>query len=248
MEKEYRKWYSHRVGMEMPIVVYGHYGLPLLMFPTASADCEEYERFYLIEALSELIDEGRIKVFSVDSINRYAWGNSKIHPGHKSYITQKYDEYLVEEVVPFIFDHCQSEQPIITSGASMGAFYAANSLFKHPDIFDGMVGMHGVYDLSPYHEGYFDHYCYFNNPVAYLPNLNDGYCLPLLRAKQHIYILTSYGMWENPEYSKQLDWVLNAKSIPHYLHIWDSQWPHDWTSWRHMLPRYMDEIARSYGL
>lgn len=248
MNKEYHKWYSHRVELEMPIVVYGHYGLPLLVFPTASADCEEYERFYLIDALGELINSGRIKVFSVDSINRHAWGNPEVHPGHKAYLTQKYDEYLVEEVVPFIYNHCQGQQPIITSGASMGAFYAANTLFKHPDLIDGMVGMHGVYDLGMCHGDYFDDNCYFNNPVAYLPNLDDDYLLPLLQAKSHIYIVTSTGMWENPQYSKQLDWVLNSKGIPHRLDVWDSQWPHDWPSWRHMLPRYMDAIAKSYGL
>lgn len=248
MNREFHQWHSHRVGMEMPIVVYGHYGLPLLMFPTASADCEEYERFHLISALAPLIDEGRIKVFSIDSINRHTWGNSEAHPGHKSWLTQKYDEYIVEEVVPFIYGHCGSPQPIIVSGASMGAFYAANTLFKHPEAFDGLVGLHGVYDLGMYHGSYFDEFCYFNNPVAFLPNINDSYHLDLLRAKRNIYILTSYGMWENPEYSNQLAIVLKNKGIPHQFYIWDHQWPHDWPSWRKMLPMYMDQIASSYGL
>lgn len=234
--------------MDMPVVVYGHFGLPLLVFPTASADCEEYERFYLIHALGDLIEAGRIKVFSIDSINRYAWGNANMHPGHKAYLTQKYDEYIVEEIVPFIYSHCKGKQPIITSGASMGAFYAANTLFKHPDLVDGLVGMHGVYDLAPYYEAYFDDNCYFNNPIAYLPNLNDRYHLPLLSAKQHIYIVSSYGMWENPESSRQLSRLLESKAIPHRLDIWDSEWPHDWPSWRHMLPRYMAAIATTYGL
>lgn len=248
MNKEYHRWYSERVEMEMPIVVYGHYGLPLLLFPTASADCEEYERFYLIQALSELIDGGRIKVFSIDSINRYTWGNSDVHPGHKSYLTQKYDEYIIEEVVPFIHAHCGGRQPIITSGASMGAFFAANTFFRHPDFIEGMIGMHGVYDLSMYHGKYYDDFCYLNNPVAFLPNLDDGYYLPLLRSREHIYIVTSYGMWENPEYSKQLSEVLNATGIRHHLDIWEPKWPHDWPSWRHMLPKYMDSVAASYGL
>ena len=125
----------------------------------------------------------------------------------------------------------------------MGAFYAANTLFKHPDLIEGMVGLHGVYDISSYHKGYFDDNCYFNNPSAFLPNLNDHYHLPRLRAKKHIYLVTSTGMWENPEHTIRFARILEQKGIPHHLHVWDSQWPHDWPSWRHMLPKYMDHIT-----
>lgn len=246
MQKEFHRWYSPRVGMEMPVVVYGHYGLPLLMFPTASADCEEYERFHLISSLAPLIDAGKIKVFSVDSINRHTWGNSSAHPGHKAYLTQKYDEYIVEEVVPFIYHHCRGRVPIITSGASMGAFYAANTFYKHPDMIEGYVGLHGVYNLAMYHEGYSDDYCYFNNPVAFLANLDDDYYYPLLCFRPHQYIITSTGMWENPEFSRELARVLEQRRIPHQLHIWDSRWPHDWPSWRYMLPRYMAHISSHF--
>lgn len=244
MRKEVHHWYSHRTELDMPVAVYGHYGLPLLLFPTASADFEEYERFHLIGALKGLIEGGRIKVYSVDSINRHAWGaGSHVHPGHKAWMTQMYDEYLSQELIPFIFAHCDGHQPIITSGASMGAFWAANTLFKHPDLIEGMVGLHGVYDLEVYHEGYFDDCCYFNNPCAFLPHLHDEYHLPSLLGKKHIYIVTSYGKWENPEFSKKMARVLAERGISHRLDIWDNQWPHDWPSWRYMLPKYMDHIA-----
>ena len=36
----------------MPLVAYGHAGYPLLMFPTAAADFLEYERVYLIDAIT----------------------------------------------------------------------------------------------------------------------------------------------------------------------------------------------------
>jgi esterase/lipase superfamily enzyme len=53
----------------MPLAVYGHYGFALLMIPTAAADYLEYERFELIQQLATMIDAGKIKVFSINSIN-----------------------------------------------------------------------------------------------------------------------------------------------------------------------------------
>jgi len=45
MERRTTSWFSHNLGMEMPLVSYGHAGFPVLMFPTAAADYLEYERF-----------------------------------------------------------------------------------------------------------------------------------------------------------------------------------------------------------
>ena len=247
MEKHYHKWYSHRVELEMPLIVYGSYGIPLIVYPTASSDHEEAEREGIIGCLAPFIDAGRIKVFCIDSINRYSWGNADVHPGHKSYLTQKYDEYITEEVVPLIYNECRGKQSIVATGASMGAFFAANTFLKHPDVIDAIICMHGVYDLSLCHGDYNDQYCYQNNPVAYLPNLNDDYYLPLLRSKSHIYIVSSRGMWEQSEYSKQMSDVLHSKQIHHQFDVWDEQWPHDWPSWRVMLPQYLEKVLQSYG-
>ena len=35
----------------------------------------------------------------------------------------------------------------MATGCSMGAYHAANSLFRHPDQFDGLVAMSGLYQL-----------------------------------------------------------------------------------------------------
>ena len=51
MERRVTSWHSPALGMEMPLVAYGHTGYPLFMFPTAAADYLEYERFHLIDGL-----------------------------------------------------------------------------------------------------------------------------------------------------------------------------------------------------
>ncbi|MBL8047006.1 MAG: hypothetical protein JNL09_10715, partial [Anaerolineales bacterium] len=116
----------------MEIVMYGHYGPALLLLPTAAADYLEYERFLLIDAIAKYIDEGKVKVFSINSINSESWLNNHMHPRHKSIRHQQFNAYVYEEVVPFIRSKTSEDTPIITSGASLGALHSANLYFKRP--------------------------------------------------------------------------------------------------------------------
>jgi esterase/lipase superfamily enzyme len=220
----------------MEIAVYGHFGFAVLLLPTAAADFLEYERFLLIDALSSIIDSGKIKVFSINSINSEAWLNNRMEPRHKSMRHQQFNAYVENEVVPFIRTHTSDNTPIITAGASLGALHAANLFFRRPDLFSGTIAMSGVYNLSSYTKGYFDEDVYFNSPCHYLPNLTDHQVLERIRASGHIHLLSGSGEYENPEGSKNLSAILTAKGIPHELDIWGPDMRHDWPTWRAMLP------------
>jgi esterase/lipase superfamily enzyme len=226
----------------MPIAVYGEFGAPLLLFPTAAADFEEYERFQLVDAISEHIYAGRVKVYSINSINRESWMNDRMHPADRARRQAQYDSYVAEEVVPFIWDNCRTPGiGIATSGASFGAYHAANTLFKHPDRFNTLIAMSGFYDIRPYCDGYYDDDCYFNNPVDYLSRLNDDYHLPRLR-QARILITTGQGAYEAPDRSRQLAGVLASKGIPYQLELWGYDVPHDWPTWRAMLNVYIPAL------
>lgn len=243
MHKEVHWWYSPNLEQHMPISVYGHFGMPLLLFPTAAADFEEYERFGLISAIRHFIDSGRVKVFSINSINRDSWMNDHVHPGHCAWLQRLYDLYICEEVVPFIQHHCRTPGiRLAASGASFGAFHAANTVFKHPDQFDTLIAMSGFYDLRNYFRGYYDQNCYYNNPADYLPNLNDNYYLGRLRHDCRIVIVTGQGAYEAPERSKDLSRILHSKGIPHVLDLWGHDVNHDWPWWRVMLNVYLPKL------
>ena len=174
MKREYHRWYSHRLGMELGVVVYGHWGPPLLGFPTSAGDEWELEGQGLIGSLAPLIDAGRVKFFSVNSVNWAGLYNKSAHPFHRSYVQSQFDAYVREEVVPFIWDNCQSPGlAISTMGASFGAYHAANTLFKHPDVIRRCFALSGVYDIRGFMSGMYDDNTYFNNPVDYLANLSD---------------------------------------------------------------------------
>ena len=241
MERRITSWQSPNLGMEMPVVAYGHAGYPLLMFPTAAADFLEYERFYLVDSIRHLIDAGRVRAYSINSVNRYALMNDEAPPWVKGELLSRYDRYIADEVLPLISHETGGLRPV-TTGASMGAYLSANTYFRHPDVVRGVIAMSGSYDVRAYFDGYSDDNVYFNNPISYLPNLNDDYFLPRLRAADAIVILTGQGAWEAPQRSRDLSHVLRAKGIPHTLDVWGHDVDHDWPWWRKMLPYWLERL------
>ncbi|RMF58603.1 MAG: esterase [Calditrichaeota bacterium] len=240
MRREIHKWWSPNLHKDMEIAVYGHWGFALLMFPTAAADFLEYERFQMIDALAPHIEGGKCKVYSINSINNESWLNYQMPPKDRGIRHQQYNEYVVQEVVPFIESDCQGMPPIVTTGASLGALHAANTFFRRADLFAGTIAMSGVYDLQAYSDGYFDDNVYFNSPIHYLPNWDDEYMLNQMRSKgHHIIIASGQGAYENPGASIQLSDILHSKNIPHILDLWGHDMGHDWPTWRQMLPHFL---------
>ncbi|HMS63925.1 MAG TPA: esterase [Ignavibacteria bacterium] len=240
MKRVITKQFSTALNKEMDIVAYGDYGFALLLFPTAAADYLEYERFQMIDTLAPYIDGGMIKVYSINSINSESWLNDEMNPVDKAIRHQQFNDYVVNEVVPFIYNDCNGVVPIITSGASLGALHCANLFFKRPDVFSGTIAMSGSYDLSDYSKGYFDETCYFNSPMHYLPNLNDEAILSDMRKSGHIHILTGQGNFEKPQATEEISKILNSKNVPNDAELWGLDVPHDWPTWRKMIPYVLE--------
>jgi esterase/lipase superfamily enzyme len=236
MHKQVTSWYSPALQREMPVATYGHYGFALLMIPTAAADFEEYERFRLIEAIAPFIDAGKLKVFSINSMNRESWMNYEMYPPHKAIRHNQFNEYVFNEVVPFIRANTSNDTMIYTCGASFGALHAMNLFLKRPDILNGAISMSGVYNLAEYSRGFWDEQVYFNSPEHYIRQLNDPYYLDKIRSSHHIHLYTGSGEYEDPEANRRFSQVLWDKGIWHDLDIWGTDVRHDWQTWRDMLP------------
>lgn len=240
MRREIHGWQSPSLHKHMNIAVYGHYGFALLMFPTASADYLEYERFHLINSIAHHINNGRIKVFAVNTVNNETLLNKSILPGHRSIRMGQYNNYILSEVVPFIHSQCNGLVPIITTGASVGAYHAANIYFRRPDIFSGTIAMSGVYGINYYIRDYYDDTCYFNSPIDFLPNATDEAYLNNMRNGK-IVIASGQGAYEDPSASIHLSDILKSKYIPHWLDLWGNDTTHDWPTWRQMLPYFIEK-------
>ena len=156
MQREITSWYSPSLKKEMPVATYGEFGFALLLIPTAAADYLEYERFQLIDSLAPFINAGKLKVFSIDSINKESWLNNEMYPPHKAIRQNEFNNYVYNEVIPFIRNNTSNNTFIYTCGASFGALHAMNLFLKKPDLINGVISMSGVYDLTEYTKGFYD--------------------------------------------------------------------------------------------
>lgn len=234
-------WHSPRLGMHMPIVRYGNWGRPLLLFPTAQSDLLDCERFWLIKKIEHHIFAGKVTVFCINSINSLSWMNRQVGVRESSRRQALFSGYVEEEVVPFIRDAVEDQRARIgVTGASFGAFHAANAFFRRPDLFDTLLGMSGFYDLAPgYLEGYMDDNAYFNNPMSYVPEINDRDQLNLIRNHSQIHIVSGQGAFERPDSSRRFSGALWRKGIWNNLDLWGHDVNHDWPWWHKMLEHYV---------
>ncbi len=242
--KETSRWFSPNVQQETQLVRWGTFGTPVLLFPTAGGDAEEIERFLMIKVLLPLLEAGRIKVYSVDSIAGAAWISKRHPPAYCSRLQTLFARYVVDEVVPAIRADCRTPGiEIITAGASIGAFNALSILCRHPEIFSKAICMSGSYDFEHWLDGQWNSDFYFASPIHFVPNLAEGSDQLTLLRRRYVAIPTGEGDWEEPAESWKVAHALGAKGIPNRVDLWGKRWSHDWPTWRAMLPKYLAEMA-----
>jgi len=240
MKHELFSWYSPALNAEMPLAIYGHYGFSILLIPTAAADFLEYERFQMMDSLAPFLESGKCKIYSINSINKESWLNNDMEPAHKAIRHNQFNDYVINEVIPFIKQTSSEETPIYTCGASFGALHAMNLFMKYPDKINGAISMSGVYNLAEYTKGFWDDQVYFNSPEHYVQNINDPVYLDQICSSKHIHIYTGSGDYEDPNANIRFSNVLASKGIPHDLDVWGPDITHDWPTWRKMLPYILD--------
>jgi len=240
MIRELTSWFSPALQKEMPMVTYGYSGFALLLVPTAAADYLEYERFQLIDTLAPFIESGKVKIFSINSINNESWLNNEMIGEHRAIRQNQFNDYIFNEVIPFVKNSTSQETPIILSGASFGALHSMNLFLKRPDLINGVIAMSGVYDLSEYTKGFYDEQVYYNSPMHYMANLTNHDILEEIRKSTHIHIVTGSGDYEDPGASGKFAELLHSKGINYELDIWGPEFKHDWPTWRAILPHYIE--------
>jgi esterase/lipase superfamily enzyme len=236
MNREYHKWYSPRLGRDMELLVFGHAGLPVLVFPTSGGRFYEFEDRGMIGALRGRIDGGHLQVYCVDSVDMESWYNRNVPPRWRVARHVQFDEYLVHEVVPLVRRKNQNPK-FVSLGCSFGGYHALNAALRHPDVFTGMLSMSGAFDLAHFLHGYHDQDVYFNQPTQFLPNLGDSWFLD--RYRQNNWVLGTG--WDDQclGQNQHMDHLMNIKGIPHKLFIWDTWNSHDWPTWQRMVQEYL---------
>lgn len=247
MKTEYHKWLSPSLNQDMELKVYGYYGKPVVVFPAQSGRFFDFENFGMVDAVSSFIEDGKIKIFAVDGIDDQTWANWDAHPADRARRHLDYDRYIIDEVAPFIHQHCNfSDQKILTTGVSMGGYHSANFFFRHPDVFDALIAISGIYNMQMFVGDFMDENIYLNSPLAYLQNLEDAWYLEQYRNSQ-IVVVAGQGAWEEEMLSEtlQLKTILESKGIPAWVDIWGKDVNHDWPWWLKMLPYFLGKMTLS---
>jgi esterase/lipase superfamily enzyme len=219
----------------MEMLVFGHSGKPLVVFPTSMGRFFDYENRGMIDVVRGKYENGVIQAFCVDSVDAESWYNKAVHPAQRAARQVQYDQYLVDEVVPFV--HARNVTPrVAVTGCSFGGYHSVNFAMRHPDLVSDCVSMGGAFDIHQFLNGYYDDNCYYNCPPDFLPNLSDAWFLDRIR---HMRIVLATGETDIClEENRRLSGILSAKNIPHYLDVWGDGAGHDWPWWERMVEKF----------
>lgn len=236
---------SRAMGRNIHVWRYGHFGPPLIAFPSASGMAHEWESNGMIETLGDWLEDGKLKLYTVESNVSEAWTRKENPPQWRIKRHQMYERFVTDELVPFVRNDCKNENiPIALTGTSLGAFYAANFALKHPSVFRYALCLSGRYDATWMTDGFSNDDIYFNNPIAYVPGLHGDH-LEHVRRNTHLALVCGQGKWEdgNIEDAQRLAQLLATKGISHQLDLWGQDVSHQWPWWqrqaRHHLAGYL---------
>jgi esterase/lipase superfamily enzyme len=240
-EKTVGKWRSERLGSEVTLVRWGTFGQPVLVFPTAGGDAEEIERMHLVGAVRPLIEAGKVKIYSCDSVAGKALLAREGSAAHQMWLQNQFHQYVRHEVVPAIRTDCKSDTiELWAAGASIGAFHSVAAVCRFPDVFARACAMSGTYDLRRFYDAKdFTDDFFVSSPVHFVPTL-AGRHLDVLRTRM-ILLASGEGRAEDLGESWRMANALGGKGIPNRVDSWGKDWPHDWQTWREMLPKYLGE-------
>ena len=234
MKEDYHKWYSPTLSLDIEMLVFGHAGYPLVLFPTTMGKHNECRDMQLIESAKWFLDEGLVQIYCPDSINELSWYDKNIHPADRVKNHIVYDEFIMNEIVNPICSE-RGIQKVAVAGVSFGGYHAANFAFKHPERVSHMFSLSGSFDIKSFLDGYYDDNVFYNNPVDFLTDSNH----PDL---WNMNIILGTSDWDIClEANQILAKILSDKNIPFWFD--ERKWAeHDWPIWRQMFPHYLSKI------
>jgi len=234
MKKRLERVHSPQLDRGISLWSYGHWGPPLVAFPTAAGFAHEWESQSMVEALAPYLEAGRLKLYCPESNVAEAWTRRETDAAWRIQRHIAYERFVVETLVPKIREDCRTPDiPIGATGASLGGFYAANVALKFPETFRWALCMSGRYAMTHFTDGFSNNDVYFNNPLAYLPNLG-GEQLDRVRRNTHLVLVCGQGAYEEGciEETQAMADLCQAKGIPHSRDIWGHDVSHNWTWWK----------------
>ncbi|HEY5894236.1 MAG TPA: alpha/beta hydrolase-fold protein [Chthoniobacterales bacterium] len=241
MKRDYRKWYSPRLERDMEILVHGHAGARVIVFPSRLGRFYDFEDHGMVEVLRSQVESGGLQLFCVDSVDEESFYCSWKTGRQRLERHMQYERYILDEVLP-LSEELNPASFLIAHGCSLGAFHAMNIALRHPQLFGKVIAFSGRFDLTStppdfqnLFDGYYDEEVYFNTPTHFLPNLTDEAVLQYVRKMEIILAIGD----EDPffENNQLLSRILWEKGAWNAMHIWQGR-AHRFRYWRQMAKLY----------
>ena len=250
MHKEYHKFYSRFLDREMELNIYGQGGKACLVFPAQDGRFFDFENFGMVDVCSDYIDDDRLQLFCIDSIDKESWSDTYGDPRYRIEQHQKWYHYIIEEVIPFIIQknteaNGYKVDGIITTGCSMGASHAANFYFRRPDIFDAVIALSGYYNSDLFFGRYMDDFVYINSPEHYIEGMDYHHPNVENYRSGTIILCCGQGDWEDDmiRSTSRIKELLDYKDVTNLIDFWGYDVNHDWPWWRKQLPYFLEKIV-----
>lgn len=235
MHREYHNWHSPTLGRSMELLVLGHGGARMLVFPTSQGRFYEWEDRGMTGPLQEHLERGWLQMICVDSVDAESWYAREKWPGDRAWRHEQYDRYILHEVLPF--SASRNGNPfLIATGASLGAYHAVNFAFRHPWAVQRVIGLSGMYNIKELTRGYSDGNVYAHDPSHFVQHRNGDEWLAAMRRMD---IILAIGR-DDPHFqdNQHLSNVLWQRNVWHAFRPWDG-WAHDWPWWKDMIRAYV---------
>jgi esterase/lipase superfamily enzyme len=234
MQEKYYKWYSSNLNMDVEMLVFGHSGYPVVLFPTSMGSYHENKDQKLIESAKWFLDQGLIQIYCPTSIDKNSFYNKKIHPIHRIENHNWYDKMVCHEIVEKIKNNTHTGK-VAMAGCSFGGYHATNFAFKHPGYVSHIFSMSGAFSIKSFMDGFWNDTVFFNSPEDFLFGLNDRelWNMDIILGTSNIDICLDANL--------NLSRILANKEVNHWLDIRENK-KHDWPVWREMFPHYLSRI------
>lgn len=234
MKEEYFKWYSPHLNRDVEMLVFGHGGYPVVVFPTSKGSFHENKDMGLIGSAHWYLEQGMIQIYCPESNDSQSFYNKSIHPHDRIQNHVAYDKMICHELVERIRLNTSAAK-VALAGCSFGGYHAANFAFRHPGYVSHLFSMSGVFDIRDFMDGYQQDDIYYNCPLEYLHGLNDG-------ELWNMGIVLGTSNWDICfDANLKLHEVLKSKNVSHWLDVRQDR-QHDWPLWREMFPHYLSLI------
>jgi esterase/lipase superfamily enzyme len=223
------------------LLAFGHYGAPLIAFPSGGGQFYDFEENGMIGAVAPLINAGRLKVYCPESLDHESW-LAHLDPHERALRHGAYEHFVTDTLLGAVRADCRDGSlPAALTGCSLGAFHAANFALKYPHLFPYALGLSGRYDLEAITGPSSSPEVYFNNPVAYVSNL-EGAHLEFVRQNTHLVLVCGQGAWEDKclRETHRLADLLLEKGVSHERDIWGHDVEHHWTWWQKQLAYHLE--------